>query len=180
MRSACSDRDRRVRLRKKISPARLRRFSRREIWLDGYNVLTTLETALAGGVVLRGRDSAIRDIAGVHGTFRKVRQTEPAARLIGQTLDRLNLRPCRWFLDKPVSNSGRLKAFLLDLAKMQGWPWSVELEENPDNVLMHSKALVASSDSKILNHCNYWFNLTDYILQQSLPFAFLLNLNPRS
>jgi len=175
MRSACSDPDRKLRLKKKKSIAQLQRLRGREIWLDGYNVLTTLETAMAGGVVLRGRDGSIRDIAGVHGTFRKVLQTEPAARLIGHTLARLDLYPCRWILDKPVSNSGRLRAFLLDLAALNNWVWMVELSDNPDRVLMQSKSLIASSDSDILSHCKHWFNVNSYIQEHWLPNAFLLD-----
>ncbi|MCH5378010.1 MAG: DUF434 domain-containing protein, partial [Planctomycetes bacterium] len=33
-----------------------------EIWLDGYNVLTSLEAALGGGVILKGRDGCYRDM----------------------------------------------------------------------------------------------------------------------
>ena len=55
-----------------------------ELWLDGYNVLTVLETALAGGVVLLGRDGCCRDIAGIHRRYHKVNQTISVLRLIGE------------------------------------------------------------------------------------------------
>jgi hypothetical protein len=57
----------------------------RELWLDGYNVLTILESALAGGIVLRGRDGCCRDIAGIHRRYRKMDETVPVLRLIGDT-----------------------------------------------------------------------------------------------
>ena len=47
----------------------------RPLWLDGYNVLTTVEAALAGGVVLAARDGAYRDMASMHGSYRKVAET---------------------------------------------------------------------------------------------------------
>ncbi len=53
------------------------------LWLDGYNVLTTIEAALAGGVILIGRDGACRDMASMHGSYRKVAETLPALELLG-------------------------------------------------------------------------------------------------
>ena len=38
--------------------------------LDGYNVLTTIEAGLAGGMIIAGRDGCYRDLASMHGTFR--------------------------------------------------------------------------------------------------------------
>ena len=49
----------------------------RGLWIDGYNVLTTVEAALAGGVILVGRDGCYRDMASMHGSYRKVSETRP-------------------------------------------------------------------------------------------------------
>ena len=54
--------------------------------IDGYNVLTTVEAALAGGVILAARDGTYRDMASMHGSYRKVAETRPALELIGRTL----------------------------------------------------------------------------------------------
>ena len=56
-----------------------------ELWLDGYNVLTILESALAGGIVLLCRDGCCRDIAGIHRRYRKVTETLPVLRMVGET-----------------------------------------------------------------------------------------------
>jgi hypothetical protein len=82
-RCACSREEAQRRRRLELAPADLRG---RELWLDGYNVLTLLESALSRGVVLLGRDGCCRDIAGIHGRYRKVQETEPALRLIGETV----------------------------------------------------------------------------------------------
>ena len=52
----------------------------RPLWIDGFNVLTTIESPLGGGVVIHCRDGTYRDIAGVHGTYRRVVETTPALR----------------------------------------------------------------------------------------------------
>ena len=41
-----------------------------DLLIDGFNVLTTIEAALGGAVVLACRDETYRDIAGLHGTYR--------------------------------------------------------------------------------------------------------------
>ena len=76
--------------------------------IDGFNVLTTIEAALGGAVVLSCRDETYRDIAGLHGTYRRVEETMPSISLLAATLSSLNVRQCRWLFDRPVSNSGRI------------------------------------------------------------------------
>jgi len=41
-----------------------------DLAVDGFNQLITLEAALSGAVLLRGRDGVLRDLAGVHGSYR--------------------------------------------------------------------------------------------------------------
>ena len=60
------------------------------LWLDGYNVLTTIEAALAGGVILAARDGTYRDMASMHGSYRKVAETLPALELLGRTIAALS------------------------------------------------------------------------------------------
>ena len=86
------------------------------LWIDGYNVLTSLEAALAGGLMLAARDGCWRDLASMHGTYRKVEETLPAFEQIGGWLAARRIGPVRWLLDRPVSNSGRLRKMMLDRA----------------------------------------------------------------
>ncbi len=118
----------------------------RELWIDGFNVLTTLEVALSGGVVLRARDGVLRDIAGVHGSYRKVQETLPALGLLGALTTELRLARCCFLLDRPVSNSGRLRALIREHAAAHGLPWDARVVPNPDRVLVSSDpGLEASS-----------------------------------
>lgn len=146
--------------------------------LDGFNVLLAVEVALAGGVILCGRDGCYRDVAGVHAHYHRVAETEPALRLIAQITRQLGVVECRWYLDRPVSNSGRLKRLMLDLAVAEGWPWQVELVLNPDLVLAHSEHLVATADSAILDRCRHWVNLTGWIVSHHAPMAKVVDLSP--
>lgn len=155
-RSACADAALEQRRAREIPASTI---ACQPLWLDGFNVLTTVEVALGGGVVLAARDGCYRDIAGVHGTYRNVEETRPAIHLAGQSLQDLAPAECVWFLDSPVGNSGRLKTILLEIASTCGWPWKVELVQNPDPVLIAADAIVATADSVILDRCCHWFNL---------------------
>jgi hypothetical protein len=148
-----------------------------ELWLDGYNVLTILESALAGGVVLLGRDGCCRDIAGIHRRFRKVNETIPGLHLIGEATAAWGVTCCRWWLDKPVSNSGRLKALIHEQAKAAGWNMEVELDFNPDRVLYKSAHVISTSDGAVLDRCQKWLNLTRRIISERIQNTWLLDLS---
>jgi hypothetical protein len=149
-----------------------------ELWLDGYNVLTVLESALAGGIVLLGRDGCCRDIAGIHRRYRKVNETVPVLRMIGETAAAWGVTCCRWWLDKPVSNSGRLKLLIQETATAAGWNMPVELVFNPDRVLWESEHAIATSDGVVLDRCCRWVNLTGQIIAGRIPQARLVDLSP--
>jgi hypothetical protein len=174
-RCACSREAAQHRHLLEVAPAEL---CGRELWLDGYNVLTLMESALSGGVVLLGRDGCCRDIAGIHRRYRKVDETMPALRLIGETVSSWGVTSCRWWLDKPVSNSGRLKEFILTTASAAGWSMTVELVFNPDRVLWESENVIATSDSIVLDRCHRWVNLARPIINAHVPKARLVDLAP--
>ena len=152
----------------------------RRILIDGYNVLTTVEAALAGGVVIVGRDGCWRDMASMHGTWRRVEETPVALTLIGQTLHAAGTTTARevtWYLDSPVSNSGRLKAVVEDVARAHAWPWRVELVLDPDKPLGAARGdLVATADSVILDACGLWLNLAREVVSP-LPDVWLVDLS---
>ena len=173
-RHACADEDVQRRQKLRVEPGQLQS---QELWLDGYNVLTVLESALAGGVVLLCRDGCCRDIAGIHRRHRKVNETLPVLRLVGETAAALGANRCRWWLDQPVSNSGRLKTLILEEAARAGWNMEVELNFSPDHVLSHTGEIIATSDGIVLDRCQRWVNLAQLIITDCLPRTRLLDLS---
>jgi hypothetical protein len=155
MRCSCSDQALARRTVHRVEADALRGAA---VEIDGFNVLTTVEAALAGGVLLAGRDGCLRDMASMHGSWRKVAETRPAAEIAGRFLHECGAASCRWLLDSPVSNSGRLSQLLRDVATENGWPWNVETVPSPDAVLAVSNEIVLTADSAILDRCGRWFN----------------------
>ncbi len=151
-RSACSEESRQVRGQRRIDSIDLRQS---ELWIDGYNVLVSVEAALGGGVILHGQDGCYRDMASMHGSYRHVEETVPAIEQIGKQLARWHIGRCRWLLDRPVSNSGRLKTLFAKIAQQYGWDWQVELVADPDPILANCEHIVASADSQILDRAGH-------------------------
>ncbi len=149
-----------------------------ELWLDGFNVLTAVETALGGGVILIGRDGCCRDVAGIYARYHKVVETVPALRAIGQSASQWAVAKCHWWLDSPVDNCGRLKEIIHEVAREGAWPWEIELVTNPDRVLSTADQIVSSSDHVILDRCQRWFNLAREVIAHHVPQARIVDLGP--
>lgn len=148
-----------------------------ELWLDGFNVLTGIEAALAGGVLLVGCDGCLRDLASVYARHHEVLETLPSLRLIGETLGAAGVSRCCWLLDRPVSNSGRLKQQILALGAANAWNWEVNLVFNPDKLLAESASIIATSDSVILDRCQRWTNLVRHIVTEHIPESWVVDFS---
>ncbi|MHC4564899.1 MAG: DUF434 domain-containing protein [Planctomycetota bacterium] len=173
MRCACSDQQLASRKKRRVAAESL---SGQSVALDGYNVLITIEAAMSDGFVFKGRDDCYRDLASIHGTYRKVTETIPAVQLIGDFLREIGAAEALWLLDSPVSNSGRLKTLIRELAEGSGWNWEIELVLSPDAELKKTDLVVATSDSVVLDDCKNWVNLATEIIQKKLPSARVIDL----
>lgn len=89
-----------------------------KLMIDGFNTIVTLEVALSGSLLLEGMDGTIRDLAGLRGTYRIVDKTVRAVDLLLDWLEKSGVRSALVYLDQQVSNSGRLRALLLDIASI--------------------------------------------------------------
>ena len=133
-----------------------------------------LESALSGAYLFNCLDGNYRDISSVHGSYKRVVQTEKSIELIGNILQELQVKQVLWLLDSPVSNSGRLKQMLYSIAEKNQFPWEVELVNNPDTVLAVSENIVVSSDAWILDKCKHWFNFSAYLIENQLNIEHII------
>jgi len=137
--------------------------------LDGFNVLIMLESALSEAFLFKGLDDCYRDLSSVHGTYKKVKQTGKAIELIADFLQKYNVKKATWIFDKPVSNSGRLKTMLREIAEMNNYNWEIILDNNPDKFIVESGHIAISSDAWILDNSSSWCNMVRYIVDQQIP-----------
>jgi hypothetical protein len=173
LRCACTDAAIERRRNRRLRPEAL---AGQAIAIDGFNQLIAVEVGLSGGVLLLGRDGALRDLAGVHGSYKRGEQTLAAATAIGEQLAALEVASVVWWLDRPVSNSGRLRTMLLELSEQHGWGWQVELDPDPDRVLIAGEAVVASGDAWILEESGRHFDLARVTLADHCPAAWSIDL----
>ena len=176
MRSACSDEQRASRKSRQLE---INQIAGQAVAIDGYNVLITIEAAISGGLIFRGRDGCCRDLASIHGTYRRVSETQPAIELIGGFLQQIGVARALWLLDSPVSNSGRLKTLIREMAEKNEWDWQIELVTSPDAVLIKGEKIVASSDSVVLDKCVKWVDLAGEIIKNRIPAAKIIDLETK-
>lgn len=171
-RSTCSDSELQNRSQRLVQHTDIKG---KQLYIDGFNLLTSIEAALGNGILLIGRDGCLRDMSSMHGNYRVLDDTDAAINLIHQFLAEHQPGSIQWLLDKPVSNSGRLKAKILDLA--QSFPalnCIVELVPDPDPVLKEiptaEDIAIITADSGILDHCGFWLNTArEIVAREAVP-----------
>ena len=147
-----------------------------EVHIDGLNLIITLEVALGGaGVVLRGPDGALRDLAGLRGSYAPIPETDAALALVAAALGEAGVRRARWLIDAAVSRSGELRARVLDRGGSAGLAVEAELVRDADAALRGLPGVV-SSDGVVLDRCASWVNLAAEIVARHAPGAWIVDL----
>jgi len=175
-RCACSDASKSSRESRRIGVDSV---AGRRLEVDGLNVITTIEVALAGGVLLLGRDGCIRDMASFHGSYRLVEETPRAVAILIDLVEAMQPAETTVYIDRPVSNSGRLAELLRRHASSVGSDLRATTADDVDGKLIRSDATIATADSAILDRCGSWVDLARAAVeahQQELTRRWLLSL----
>lgn len=146
------------------------------VFIDGLNIIITLEVALSGSTLIYCMDHTMRDLAGLRGTYRLIDHTDRAILLIGDKLKELKVKEVRFYLDAPVSNTGRLLQRIYALLADYPFQITVDLANNPD-VLLEKQQNIISSDAIILNKCTSYINLAAEIIMEKLPEVSYVDLS---
>lgn len=176
MRSVAKDQDLAERKCKQLSLSDLKG---KEVWIDGFNTVITLEVLLSDSLLFTCMDGTIRDLAALRGTYRLIPETTEAVRLMFDILQEASVGKVNILLDEPVSNSGRLKSLIAETAESKysssliaetaeqnkSFDVDIRILRDVDRTL-YGKEGVITSDSIILDHCTSWFNLTSECLRR--------------
>jgi len=120
------------------------------VYIDGFNAIIPMESLLSGSVLFKCQDGAIRDLADLRGSYKIIDKTEKAIRLILEKLQDLKVNKAIIHLDKPVSNSGRLKTLILEISKDYNVEVEVILLDAVDKSL-YGKENVISGDCMVMD-----------------------------
>lgn len=143
----------------------LTELSGKDVWIDGFNTIITLEVLLSDSILFTCMDGAIRDLAALRGTYRIIPETREAVKLLFDLLEEVKIRSASILLDEPVSNSGRLKALVADSGENYPFDLNIQAQKDVDRTL-YEKENVITSDSIILDRCVSWVNLTGEYMER--------------
>ncbi len=130
----------------------------REVWIDGFNTIITLEVLLNDSILFECMDGTIRDLAVLRGTYRVIPETAEAIRMMFRVLERAKIRKAVILLDEPVSNSGRLKTLIAEVGEEFSFGLDIRILRDVDRNLYCGEQVI-TTDSVILDHCASWVNL---------------------
>lgn len=145
----------------------------RTVNIDGFNTIITLEVALSESVLLKCMDGTIRDLAGLRGSYRVIDKTQLAILKIGEMLEQSKAGEAVFYLDAPVSNSGRLKEQIFELLSQFSFEIQVEIINNVDSILEKLENVI-TSDAIILDKCKSWINLNKMIIDDGQCIDFTI------
>lgn len=136
--------------------------------IDGYNVIITVEAGLSGQPLILGDDGFVRDISGLSGNFKRTKTTEEALQSIFDLLKKA--KPCQtlFLFDAPISRSGELAEEVRDRLKSEGLVGDAAAVKVPENVLMGYPGIIATSDTSIIDQSPKVVDLAGHIVRQRL------------
>ena len=164
MRSSCSDSSvakRRVGMTQKPTGM---------VYIDTLNLVILLERAWGGGLILRGRDRCLRDIAGVHGSYRLQEETQFLIQCCLTHMAQFSDIQVHWLIDAPVSNSGQL------LQLIQQCGGQARRVHDVDQEMIQSQGCTITSDVVILDAASQWYPLADLVIQEHISKAWILDI----
>ncbi|MCG7847574.1 MAG: DUF434 domain-containing protein [ANME-2 cluster archaeon] len=138
----------------------------KEIWVDGYNVLIGVESALKGELVYLCDDGFIRDTRGV---FRNYRCSDVTLRALDSILGQLlHCAPgiVEFLFDSQISKSGELAKWVSDRMGKAGLVGNARTSRHVDYDLKHCGKFVATSDGTIIDAVNDVVNIQAWVLEE--------------
>ena len=135
----------------------------KELAIDGFNQIITIESILKGEVIILCDDGFIRDISAVFEKFKATETTFKALNLIFKTLSEKKPKKTYFYLDSPISKSGKLASLINEYFKNQGIEGQASAVKNVDSELL-SKDVVASSDHIIISKAKLVTDLAQVFL----------------
>lgn len=134
--------------------------------VDTFNLLIFLESLFSGGFLFEGLDGVFRDLTSVHGNYREVAETEEPLKAIIDGLSSFKPALAKFYIDKPVSNSGRLATSIRHITDQENWQVDTVLCNVPDREMIDQQGVILISDSHVLAGTTSWFNFGRWALEE--------------
>jgi hypothetical protein len=168
-----SEADAKARLKKKI---RINQVRGKDLAVDGYNVLITVEAGLSRRPLVHADDGFLRDISGLSGNFRRTETTEKALRLLVESLENVKPRRILILFDAPMSKSGILAEEVREKLQKASLLGQVEAVKVPERILIGFPGIVATSDTAIIDQSLKAVDLAGSIISRKISKPPILRL----
>ena len=175
-RGVFSDADSTFRL-KRIVP--IKSISGKDLAIDGYNVLITVEAGLSRRPLVLGDDGFVRDISGLSGNFRRTAATGEVLRLILDLLRRIKPRHTLFLFDSPISRSGKLAEEIRCRLREESIPGDGLAIKVPEQILIGFSGIVATSDTAIIDRSKQVVDLAGHLLKRKKSLESLVRWGKR-
>jgi hypothetical protein len=147
----------------------------RRLLVDGHNVVITTESGLTGLPLIAANDGVIRDVAGVSHRYRISADTHKAIEGFLRILRNYPAEEIFFYLDAPIRQSGELAALLRSALKSHNLAGGAQAVKVPEEHLIGTDDVVASSDSAVLDRVEHGFDLAAAVLQPLLQKVTLID-----
>jgi hypothetical protein len=137
------------------------------ISIDAYNVLISIGSYLNGNMVFISSDHLLRDASEIHGKEFRTELLQRALKLTFSFLVHCEPTGLNFFIDSPVSHSGKLCAQINQLIEESNLHGSAETHPSPDYLLKNLyQGIIATTDSTIIDNSSLpVFDLARHVLE---------------
>ena len=138
----------------------------RDVVIDGYNVLVTVETILNNGKVVRGMDGFLRDTSGVFSKYRFDKNTKNAINSILDMLKKYKPRHILFIFDSQISMSGELAGYVRKKLREFDLEGDAKTSRSADHAIVSLNKIIMSTDSIIIRKVNCIVDIGNEILRE--------------
>jgi hypothetical protein len=123
----------------------------RVLFIDGYNVLISAESILAGKPIFLCDDGLIRDTQGIFRSYKTSDLTKAALDVIFKLLAKACPDSVEVLLDQQISMSGELATMIRKLMAEHGVAGTARTVQSVDRQLKECDGIVATSDGNVID-----------------------------
>jgi hypothetical protein len=139
---------------------------KREVFVDGYNVLIVAESLLAGCSIYLSDDGFLRDTRGIFRSYKASEFTVPAISEILEILMIGGPERVEVLLDQQISMSGQMAAQIEVMMAKRDLTWSARTIQDVDRQLKMKQEIVATADGNIIDAASHVIDLPLWIAKR--------------
>ena len=135
------------------------------LWVDGHNVLITIESMLKEDKLFLCDDGFLRDTRGVFRSFRLSDMTLRAVQLVVKLLHTVRVQEAHFVFDRRLSKSGELASHVWHSLSEAGVRGDATTSDAVDFLLKQSHGVVASADGPVVDATERVVDLPQCVLK---------------